>query len=94
MISSPPQTTWQKKRWSPTFRRFLRITCGVGLLLGLGAAYGHVLLSPFSQPQVHVFVMSGEIPSDVGPEALPSLRPAPAASALPPLMRSWTEASR
>ncbi len=94
MISHPPQTTWQQQRWSPTLRRFIRITCGVGLLLGLGAIYGHTLLAPFSQPQVHVFVLSGEIPTDLWPQALPSIRPVPAAATLLPLVRSWTEMAR
>ncbi len=89
-----PHTTWQQKRWSPASRRWVRIVGGLGLLLGLGALFGHALLVPFAQPQVHVFVLSGEVPSDVWPEALPSLRPSPAASTLFPLVQTWTESAK
>lgn len=89
-----PHTTWQQRRWSSASRRWVRIVGGLGLLLGLGALFGHTLLVPFAQPQVHVFVLSGEIASDLWPEALSSVRPSPAASTLFPLVQTWTDSAK
>jgi hypothetical protein len=105
MINPPPlrapntlptrrQASWQRPRWSAAFRRALRIGCGSVLLLGLCTLLGFALLAPFAQPQVHVCVLTGVVPISVQPDSLTSLRPSPGASAVLPLVRSWTEAAQ
>lgn len=86
--------SWQEPQRSPAARRFLQLMCLLGLLGTLALGLSFVLVAPFRHPQVHVFVLSGEMEQGLWPQKLPSARPAPAAPTLLTALQSWTETTK